>query len=276
MSAKRRANTGPRVRDRALLVRRTPFGNSSLVVHAITRRHGRVALMAKGAYRPKSRYSGVLDWFDTLELEWTEPRRPERHGPERVAMGTLVLGDVATRRRRLTRSIDRYVAAQTMVELLDHTTRTGYADDETLLLAEAAFDALDASEDPAVARGTLAWFELHLARVLGIAPALVRCAACGQAAETIPAGEGPRAHFSAQSGGRLCHRHAEEARAAGRRVGTLPLDVLERAHAMIATATVPNDSVHDPDGRVLDFAARFLDHHLDVRTRSHGRLLAQK
>ena len=60
----------PAVRDRALLLRRFPYGESSLVCHALSRTHGRVHLLAKGAYRPTSRFYAALDLFDTLELEW--------------------------------------------------------------------------------------------------------------------------------------------------------------------------------------------------------------
>ena len=59
-----------RASDRGIMLRRTPFGETSLVVHVLTPNHGRVELMAKGAHRPRSRFFGVLDWFDTLELSW--------------------------------------------------------------------------------------------------------------------------------------------------------------------------------------------------------------
>ena len=58
----------PASEDNALLLRRFPYGESSLVVHALTRAHGRVALLARGAYRPKSAYCGVLDLFDKHDL----------------------------------------------------------------------------------------------------------------------------------------------------------------------------------------------------------------
>ena len=56
-------------RDHAVLLRRHPYGESSLVVHVLTREHGRVALLAKGAYRPTSRYFGVLDFGATRRFD---------------------------------------------------------------------------------------------------------------------------------------------------------------------------------------------------------------
>ena len=63
--------------DRALILRRFAFGESSLVLQVLTRELGRVHLIAKGAYRPTSRYYAALDLFDTLDLDWSEQRGRE-------------------------------------------------------------------------------------------------------------------------------------------------------------------------------------------------------
>ena len=44
-----RPSRSPTQTDRALCLRRFPYGESSLVAHFMTREHGRVALLAKGA-----------------------------------------------------------------------------------------------------------------------------------------------------------------------------------------------------------------------------------
>ena len=48
-----------------------PFRETSLVVEAYTRAHGRVAMVAKGARRPKSALRGLLLAFQPLLLSWT-------------------------------------------------------------------------------------------------------------------------------------------------------------------------------------------------------------
>jgi len=48
-----------------------PYRESSLIVEAITRDHGRVALMARGARRPKSALRGILLPFQPLLLSWS-------------------------------------------------------------------------------------------------------------------------------------------------------------------------------------------------------------
>jgi|SRR5688572_23317724 len=48
-----------------------PYKETSLIVEAFTRRHGRVALLARGARRPRSAMRGVLLSFQSLSLSWS-------------------------------------------------------------------------------------------------------------------------------------------------------------------------------------------------------------
>ena len=47
-----------------------PFKETSLIVEAFSRDHGRVALVARGARRPRSAMRGLLMAFQPLELGW--------------------------------------------------------------------------------------------------------------------------------------------------------------------------------------------------------------
>ncbi len=48
-----------------------PYKETSLIVEAITRRFGRVAMLARGARRPRSAMRGVLLSFHPLHLSWS-------------------------------------------------------------------------------------------------------------------------------------------------------------------------------------------------------------
>lgn len=48
-----------------------PYRETSLIVHAFTRNHGRVALLARGARRPRSALRGMLLSFQPLLVSWT-------------------------------------------------------------------------------------------------------------------------------------------------------------------------------------------------------------
>jgi len=67
-------------RDQALLLRRIPFRESSLVLHLLTRDHGRIALMAKGARRASNRLRPHLTQLTALAVRWVGGAR---------GMGTL-------------------------------------------------------------------------------------------------------------------------------------------------------------------------------------------
>jgi len=66
--------------DRALLLRRIPYSETSLICHLLTERYGRIAVMARGARRPKSAFRATLEPLHELQIGW----RPGRSG-----MGTL-------------------------------------------------------------------------------------------------------------------------------------------------------------------------------------------
>ena len=250
------------LRDRALVLRRHPFSESSAVVSVLTRRHGLVRLLARGLHRPRSRFYAVLDYFDELELEWSPSKTSE--------LSNLRSGALILRRRGLTRDLQRYRAAMSLLELAALGSRPGQPETALFKRLSSALDELDdESLDPEAARIR---FQLGFLRQHGLSPALERCAACGGDAPPT-SGPPPRVGFSAGAGGRLCAPCAAEARAGGRRVGTMPLDVLATAAKMVRGETW--DGPPDLLLRVRDFIERFLDYHLETRPRSHREFLAQ-
>jgi len=257
------------IRDEALILRRFSFGETSLVVQVLTREHGRVHLIARGAYRPKSRYYAVLDLFDTLRLEWS-------HADGRD-LQNLREAEIATRRAGIARSLAAYRAGNAALELCALGARLGQPAPELFALQERVLDALAAPD--ARPEAALAVFELRFLHALGLSPALLRCASCDGPAPAVAAAdaEAERAAFSAGAGGRLCRACAAQARASGRRVGTLPVAVLEQAAKLFqegaggaVARTLPEPALE----RVRDFVARFLEYHVESRPRSYGEFLS--
>ncbi|MFZ9615056.1 MAG: DNA repair protein RecO [Fluviibacter sp.] len=58
-------------RQPAFVLHSRPYRETSLVVEAITRDFGRMALVAKGVRRPRSAMRGVLMAFQPLEMTWS-------------------------------------------------------------------------------------------------------------------------------------------------------------------------------------------------------------
>ncbi|GAB3685822.1 DNA repair protein RecO [Salinisphaera aquimarina] len=54
-----------------VILHRRAWRDTSLIVEAFSREHGRVALIAKGARRPKARWRGLLEPLAGLQLAWS-------------------------------------------------------------------------------------------------------------------------------------------------------------------------------------------------------------
>lgn len=54
----------------AFLLHAYPYSETSLILEVLVRDHGRLALLARGARRPRSALRGVLLAFQPLELDW--------------------------------------------------------------------------------------------------------------------------------------------------------------------------------------------------------------
>ncbi len=249
-------------RDDALILRRTAFGESSLVVQALTRTHGRVHFLAKGAYRHTSSYYCVLDLFDELSIEWSSVKNRE--------LATLRRASITTRRRALCSDPLRYRRGVEILELCELAAQPG---DGSSRLFELTTQALDALEDESTdALAVLVVFELRFLQNLGLAPSLRRCASCGGQAPTLQQDRDSvarRIAFSAGAGGRLCLTCARDAKASGRRVGTLPLQLVENA-AQLGKAGLEAAATLSPDSlaEARSFTERFMDYHLETRPKS--------
>lgn len=248
---------------RALLLKRSAYGETSLVAQVLTREHGSVSLLARGAYRPTSRFFAVLDHFDGLRLEW----RPRKN----TELALLVAGDRDRLRRQIPRDLEAYRAGLAMLEACQFAARPGLPDPELFDLLEASLDRLD--RWPADADLELVAFDLRFLAGLGLAPALESCAACGRPAP-VPHDPGERTAFSAERGGRLCRSCALAAKAEGARVGLLLAQVLVAA-ALIGregASALRDRGLESLRPGVRDFVERFLEYHLERRPKARRRL----
>ncbi|MGA9667417.1 MAG: DNA repair protein RecO [Gallionella sp.] len=64
------ANRNRHQDEPAFVLHSYPFRETSLIIEAYTRSHGRLAIVARGARRPKSGLRGVLMNFQPLSLSW--------------------------------------------------------------------------------------------------------------------------------------------------------------------------------------------------------------
>jgi DNA repair protein RecO len=180
-------------------------------------------------------------------------------------LGLVRSACIERRRRALSGDLPRYRAALCTLELAGHVAREGTAE-------RALFDLLDTTLERLADRASdaelcLAIFELRLLDLLGLRPALDHCAACGRR----PRGERGSVAFAPGAGGRLCARCAAEARASGRTVGSLPLNVVRVAASLVEAPDPGSANIRVERGlrtALTAFVRRFLEYHLETRPRA--------
>ncbi len=154
-------------RTDAVLLRTFPFSETSMVASWLSRHHGRVATMIKGAQRPKSHFIGQLDLFYTCEILYYEKESRELHILKECSPIAYRAG---------LRSDWRACAIASYLSDLFFRISPDQAHHEGL------FDFLDRALDHLHTHGArpafLYWCELKLLDILGLAPRLRQCTSC--------------------------------------------------------------------------------------------------
>ncbi len=236
-------------KDLAIALRLAPYSNTSRFVLWLSREHGKIATMIKGAQRPKSAFLGQFDLFYTCELLF--------YGRDRG--GVFIARECSPMKMR-TPLRARWRACQFASYFADLVARA-LPDGARAL---SVFDWLDAALDELAAEGastaTVFRRELGFLEHLGFRPILNRCAGCGGAAA-----ETPNAAFSPSRGGRLCARCAPSARDAR----NAPADALD---LLALWQTAPDDAsarCTARQSRAMEVVlGDFLRHHLDLDLQS--------
>jgi DNA repair protein RecO (recombination protein O) len=187
---------------RAIVIRTFPFGDTSCVVTLFTREYGKLRALAKGAWRPKSGFDAALDLLSICQVLVL---RKSSGGLDLLTEACL------EHRFRVGRSQSAFLGGMDVAELLDTLTAEGDPHPELFDVAHATLRTLSAARhlhdqdttanelsDNSV-RALVTHTELAVLRLVGHAPALVRCAECRGAV----AG-GSRIAFGMHDGGVLC------------------------------------------------------------------------
>jgi DNA repair protein RecO (recombination protein O) len=147
-----------------------PYRETSLIVEAFTRRHGRTTLIAKGARRPRSAVRGVLLSFQPLGLSWSG------NGEMRTLVGAEWLG--AASFLRGAGLMCGFYLNELLLRLLPRDdAHEALFDAYSAALAKLSSGEPQAAAQSAVLRG----FERRMLAELGYAPVLDRDAANGAA-----------------------------------------------------------------------------------------------
>jgi len=153
----------------AIILRTFPWSETSLIANMYTRDFGKLAVIAKGARRPKSPFEAALDLLSICRVVFI--------GKSGDTLDILTEAKLQQRFRAGSRDLLRLYAGYYVAELLDRLTDKGDKQPEIFDLALATLRTL-AQADLDV-RAIVLRFELQMLRCLGQLPTWNWCAQCG-------------------------------------------------------------------------------------------------
>lgn len=186
--AKRRASR--QTTAQAIVLRRRDFRESSRIVTCLTREHGKITGLAKGAHRPDSPLLGRIDFLNELDATFSADR-----GGLRILTRAKL-----TRERRALRHPRRFLAAGHIAWLVDVASQEGRPDPDLFDLLLGGLNLLERCPLRAIPQVVLG-LELRHLEALGALPDLEHCAECGEALSDT-------AYRQADTMGLACRRHA--------------------------------------------------------------------
>jgi DNA repair protein RecO (recombination protein O) len=228
--------------DQGIVLRSYAFGEADRVVILLSPHHGKLRTVAKGIRKTTSRIGGRLEPFTHVDLVLYEGRN----------LDTVTQVEVVEAFPRLREDLDRVAAASTMAEAVDAVAQEK---EPSVALFELLAAGLRALEPGPAHPDLVVAFLLHLAGVVGVAPAFEACAACGRS-DSLE-------RFSFSAGGVVC--------AACRPEGSLRLRPGLIAY-LAALSRAPLDRLPPADpalgGEAMGITRRFVEFHLDRRLAS--------
>jgi DNA repair protein RecO (recombination protein O) len=156
----------------ALILRTYKLGEADRIVVFLTRDRGKKRGVAKGARRPKSKFTGTLESLTRAGVAYYERELRDLVRINYVETQRSPLAVVA----RHTDDVAALGNAEYFAELIDEWAPEGHADERLYRLGSSVIDALaDGAPTDRLAR----YFEFWLLRLQGVYPQLSSCPGCG-------------------------------------------------------------------------------------------------
>ena len=171
-------------RDQAVVLRKLDYGEADRIYTLLTREHGKVGAIAKGVRKTSSRLAHALGLYAHVDVLLAHGRNLDV-----VAQASLLPGT------RLAAEVERTAHAALIAELAERVTEDRHPVEGIYELTVLALEELAREAQP---RRASAYFLSQALDLLGYAPQLSDCAACGQLLEPVPSA------FSPAAGGFLC------------------------------------------------------------------------
>ena len=244
----------PLVTDEAFVISASDWHETSRIIRCFARAHGRIAIVAKGIRKPKSRIGSTFETFSRVQIVFYF-----RIGAE---IFTLKEAETVEYVPELRTDLRRFAIASFYFEILDrglplHERHEDVFEITRRFLSDMRLDGWRPGTAPA--------YFLHLVTALGFAPRLDRCAVCGQPADV--------AFFDPAKGGGVCDSCKPH------ETGLIPLssglrDFMLTAMAQKGEEVLPVTS-ENAASEFFNLIRRFLEYHFETELKSAGFLLQQ-
>jgi DNA repair protein RecO (recombination protein O) len=160
------------------------YGEADRIFTLLTRHHGKVGAIAKGIRRSPRSLAATLELFSTVDVQLARGRDLD-----------VVVQAVRLPGPRVAADLERTAYAAVIAELADRVTEERHPLEGVFELTVEGLEEVAREAEP---RRATAYFLMAALNLLGYAPELARCAACGR-----PLSEAPAA-FSPAAGGVVC------------------------------------------------------------------------
>ncbi len=174
----------PTYRDQALVLRRLDYREADRILTLLTRRHGKLAAIARGVRRPTSSLGPALELFAQVDVLLARGRNLDV-----VAQAVRVPGP------RPDPDPERAAHAALVAELADRVSEERQLVPGLFELVASALAEVSRDPEP---RRPAAWFMMAILQLGGYGPRLHACAVCERPLPEAEAG------FSPAAGGLVC------------------------------------------------------------------------
>ncbi len=177
------------IKTEGIVIKAINYGEGDKILTLYTRTHGKIAVMAKGVRKTKSRLNAVAQIFTYGEFVLYMGKQ----------MGTLNQGDINIHFSDIHLDIEKTAYAAYIVELVDKMTDSNESNPFLFQQLLSALEQINAGKDFEIISRI---FEMKIFREAGYRPTLYSCTLCGA--------EDNLTSFSIRHGGLICNRHQNE------------------------------------------------------------------
>ena len=149
------------IKTQGIVLGRTDYQESNRIINFLTADQGKLALMARGVRKPKSKLAAGIELFSVSSISFIKGRGD---------IGTLISARAEENYSNIVKDINRVQSGYSMIKLLNHSTEDHAEDD----YFSALHQALSALNDQSIDADFIeSWFSAQLLRISGHAPNLI-------------------------------------------------------------------------------------------------------